>query len=108
MSGSSRPYRCSSGYFKSQKHSRGFTAVALDLTLPDAALAAFGRAAAEAGGAFDLVVNNAGYGVFGEFAVTDWAVWQAQLGAMLGTSLQLVHAAYGRMRAQDRSRIATP
>jgi short-subunit dehydrogenase len=80
----------------------GFTAVTLDLAAPAAAQAAWRRAAAEAGGAFDLVINNAGYGVFGEFAATDWPVWQAQLSAMLGTNLGLVHAAYRGMRAQGR------
>jgi short-subunit dehydrogenase len=79
-----------------------FTAVALDLADRAGAQAAWSRAAAEAGGAFDLVVANAGYGVFGEFAATGWAVWQAQLEAMLGTHLAVVHAAYGAMRAQGR------
>ena len=79
---------------------QGFTPVALDLAAPAAAVAAWRAAALQAGGAFDLVVNNAGYGVFGEFGATDWPVWQAQLEAMLGTTLQLVHAAYGAMRAQ--------
>jgi uncharacterized protein len=79
-----------------------FRAVALDLAAPAAAEAAWRNAAAEAGGAFDLVIANAGYGVFGEFGATDWAVWQAQLDAMLGTNLALVHAAYRAMRAQGR------
>jgi len=79
-----------------------FTPVALDLAAPAAAEAAWRRAAAEAGGAFDLVINNAGYGVFGDFAATDWPVWQAQLDAMLGTNLALAHAAYRAMRAQGR------
>ena len=80
----------------------GFTPVTLDLARPAEAEAAWQRAAGEAGGGFDLVVNNAGYGVFGEFGVTDWSVWQAQFTAMLGTNLRLVHAAYGAMRAQNR------
>jgi short-subunit dehydrogenase len=80
----------------------GFTAVALDLAAPAAAQAAWHRAAGEAGGAFDLVIANAGYGVFGEFAVTDWSVWQAQLDAMLGTNLALVQSAYRGMRERNR------
>jgi short-subunit dehydrogenase len=79
-----------------------FTPVALDLASPAAAEAAFVRAAAEAGGAFDLVINNAGYGIFGEFAEIEAAVWQAQLDGMLGTTLRLAHAAYRAMRARDR------
>jgi short-subunit dehydrogenase len=79
-----------------------FTPVALDLAAPAAAEAAWHRALAEAGGAFDLVIANAGYGVFGEFAATDWAVWEAQINAMLGANLRLVHAAYRALRAQGR------
>ena len=63
-----------------------------------AAEAAFRAAAAEAGGAFDLVVNNAGYGVFGEFAAVETAVWEAQLAAMLGATLRLTHAGLAGMR----------
>jgi short-subunit dehydrogenase len=79
-----------------------FTPVALDLAAPAAAEAAFAQAAAEAGGAFDLVVNNAGYGRFGGFAEVASADWQAQIEAMLGTTLRLAHAAYGGMRARNR------
>ncbi len=79
-----------------------FTPVALDLAAPLAAVAAWDRARAEAGGAFDLVILNAGYGVFGEFAATDWAVWEAQVNALLGANLRLAHAAYHALRAQGR------
>jgi uncharacterized protein len=76
-----------------------FTPVALDLADAKAATAAFARAAESAGG-FDLVVQNAGYGVFGEFSGTDFAVWQAQLDAMLLTTARLSHAALGTMRTR--------
>jgi len=79
-----------------------FSPVALDLASPAAAEAAWQRAAGEAGGAFDLVINNAGYGVFGEFAGMEAAVWAAQLDGMLGTTLRLAHAAYRTMRARRR------
>jgi short-subunit dehydrogenase len=79
-----------------------FSPVALDLASPAAAEAAWQRSVAEAGGAFDLVINNAGYGVFGEFAATEAAVWAGQLDAMLGTTLRLAHAAYRAMRARRR------
>jgi short-subunit dehydrogenase len=78
-----------------------FTPVALDLASPEAAESAFVKAAAQAGGAFDLVINNAGYGVFGRFAAVGAPVWEAQLDAMLGTTLRLAHAAYGAMRARN-------
>ena len=69
---------------------------------PRARCGAFGAASQAAGGAFDLVVNNAGYGVFGEFAAVDAGVWRSQIGAMLGTVLSISHAAFGAMRARGR------
>lgn len=80
----------------------GFKAVALDLENPGNAEAVFSTAATEAGGAFDLVVNNAGYGVFAPFAGMDFAVWQKQWDAMLGTTGRLTHAALCGMLARDR------
>ncbi|HVU24459.1 MAG TPA: SDR family NAD(P)-dependent oxidoreductase [Opitutus sp.] len=79
-----------------------FTPVVLDLARPAEAEAAFARAAKYAGGAFDLVINNAGYGVFGGFDAMDCAVWQAQVDAILGTSGRLAHAALRGMRARNR------
>jgi len=80
----------------------GFTAVTLDLTAPEAAGLALAQAAAAAGGAFDLVVQNAGYGVFGPFVGTDFSVWQRQLDALLVTTARLSHAALGPMLARGR------
>lgn len=85
-----------------REFSPGFTAVALDLGDAASAESAYRGAAAQAGGAFDLVVNNAGYGVFGEFVATPAADWRAQVEGMLGTTLVLSHAAYGSMRARNR------
>ena len=69
-----------------------FKPVVLDLRDGAKAEAAFHDAEHAAGG-FDLVINNAGYGVFGEFAATDFAVWQEQLEVMLITTARLSHAA---------------
>ena len=79
-----------------------FLPVGLDLADGAGALRAFQGAAAAAGGGFDLVVNNAGYGVYGEFAATEASVWRAQVEAMLGTVLELSHAAFARMRERGR------
>jgi len=79
----------------------GFTAVTLDLRDGAAAVAAFAAADRAAGG-FDLVVNNAGYGVFGAFAATEFAVWQEQLEVMLVHTARLAHAALGGMLARNR------
>lgn len=79
-----------------------FTPVVLDLGDPEAAETALARAARAAGGAFDLVINNAGYGVFGDFAATDFAVWQRQLDAMIAATLRIAHGALRGMRAGRR------
>ncbi len=79
-----------------------FTPVALDLAEPTAAETAFARAARSASGAFDLVINNAGYGVFGGFDATDFDVWQRQLDTMLVTTLRIAHAAFRGMRQKNR------
>jgi short-subunit dehydrogenase len=79
-----------------------FFPVALDLADPATAEKNFLHAAGAAGGAFDLVINNAGYGVFGPFAATDFAVWQAQLDAMMLATLRLAQAALRPMLARRR------
>jgi len=83
-------------------HPAHFTPVILDLDDPVAAEAAFSRAANSAGGNFELVINNAGYGVFGIFHETDVAMWERQLSAMLTSTLRLTHLALRRMRERDR------
>ncbi len=84
------------------EHPGAFHPVALDLSDPDGAVRALAVASAAAGGSFDLVVNNAGYGIFGEFAGVENSVWRSQLEGMLGTVLALSHAAYRSMRARNR------
>lgn len=79
----------------------GFTAVAMDLSDGTQAEQVF-HAAADAAGGFDLVVNNAGYGVFGTFYATDFGVWQEQLEVMLVNTARLAHAALRGMAARRR------
>ncbi|MEO6001742.1 MAG: SDR family NAD(P)-dependent oxidoreductase [Opitutus sp.] len=79
-----------------------FTPVVMDLQAPAAAEAAFTRAANSVGGAFDLLINNAGYGVFGGFDEAEFELWQKQLDAMLGTTLRLTHVALRGMRRRNR------
>jgi short-subunit dehydrogenase len=81
-------------------HPGAFTAVALDLADPEGAVRAYREASTAAGGSIDLLVNNAGYGVFAEFAGVESSVWRSQLSGMLGTVLALSHEAYGSMRRQ--------
>jgi short-subunit dehydrogenase len=86
----------------SAAHPDSFHPVVLDLADADGAVHAFNVASAAAGGGFDFVVNNAGYGVFGEFAATETAVWRQQLDGMLGTVLAVSHAAYSSMQVRNR------
>jgi short-subunit dehydrogenase len=80
-----------------------FHPVALDLTNAAGSEAAFERAAAEANGGFDLVIQNAGFGgTFGDFADTDFAAWENQLEAMLLATARLSRAALRSMRARNR------
>jgi short-subunit dehydrogenase len=79
---------------------KNFTSVALELRDGAAAEKIF-TAASHAAGGFALVINNAGYGVFGEFASTDFAVWDEQLGVMLVNTARLSHAALRGMRSRN-------
>lgn len=78
-----------------------FHPVALELGAGPAAEKSFLAADAAAGG-FDLVINNAGFGAFGAFAHTDFAVWQSQLEMMLVNTARLSHAALRGMLARRR------
>jgi short-subunit dehydrogenase len=83
------------------RHAELFMPAALDLRHGAHAEAVFHEAEAEAGG-FDLVINNAGYGVFAEFTAVEFSVWQEQLEVMLLNTARLSHAALRGMRARDR------
>ena len=76
-----------------------FHPVALELSDGAAAEKTFLDAEQAAGG-FDLVINNAGYGVFGGFAETEFSVWQQQLELMLVNTARLAHAALRGMLAR--------
>jgi short-subunit dehydrogenase len=82
---------------------RAFTAMLLAEGVADseAVIRAFRAAESEAGG-FDLVVNNAGYGVFGAFADVDFSVWREQLNVMLVNTALLSHLALAGMRTRGR------
>ena len=82
-----------------------FTAVALDVSDGAAAERAFMTADAAAGG-FDLVINNAGFGVFGDFGATDFSVWERQINVMLTNTARLAHAALRQMQARSPARCA--
>jgi short-subunit dehydrogenase len=75
----------------------GFHPVALELADGDGAERAFRTAETEANG-FALVINNAGCGVFGPFAQTDFSHWQRQLEIMLVNTARLSHNALQSMQ----------
>jgi len=79
----------------------GFHPVALELGDGAAAERVFFEAERAAGG-FDLVVNNAGFGAFGDFSDSDFALWQRQLEIMLVNTARLSHAALRGMKARRR------
>lgn len=78
-----------------------FHPVALELGDGPAAEKIFLDAERAAGG-FDLVINNAGFGAFGGFAATDFAVWEEQLRVMLVNTARLSHAALRGLLARRR------
>ncbi|HTL68147.1 MAG TPA: SDR family NAD(P)-dependent oxidoreductase [Lacunisphaera sp.] len=81
-----------------------FHPVTLELADGPGAVASFKAAEADAAG-FDLVINNAGFGVFGAYAYTDFSVWEEQLRVMLVNTARLCHAALPGMLARRRGAI---
>ena len=81
-----------------------FTAVALDLTDAAATERVFLETEQAAGG-FDLVINNAGFSVFAEFATPDFAHWREQLEVMLLRPALVSQLALRGMRPRGRGAI---
>lgn len=82
-------------------HSERFHPVKLELADGAAAERTFLEAEQAAGG-FDLVINNAGFGAFGAFAHTDFAVWEEQFRVMLVNTARLSQVALRGMLARQR------
>jgi len=83
-------------------HPGAFFAARLDLADSRGAVSAYRQCAAAAGGAFDLVIENAGYGIFGDFSSVEARTWRAQADEMLGSTLELSHEAFRSMRTRGR------
>lgn len=79
----------------------GFHGVVLELADGAAAEAVFLNVEKEAGG-LDVVINNAGFGAFGDYAHTDFSVWEEQYRVMLVNTARLSQAALRGMLARDR------
>jgi short-subunit dehydrogenase len=77
-----------------------FHPVALELGDGPAVERVFSEAERAAGG-FDIVINNAGFGVFGSFIGTDFTFWEEQLRVMLVNTARLSHAALRGMFARN-------
>lgn len=82
-------------------HPGAFHPVVMELGDAEAATRAF-REVEQAAGGFDLVVNNAGYGVFGVFAEVDFSVWREQLNVMLVNTALISHLALQGLRTRGR------
>lgn len=78
-----------------------FSVVSLELNQAEEAVNQFRKAEKEAGG-FDLVIQNAGYGLFGNFELIPSETWNTQLSSMLGTTVALSHAAWTSMRSTNQ------
>lgn len=90
--------------FRARTGRSGFHPVVMDLADTAGTLDAWRRATGPAGG-FALLINNAGYGHFGEFATEPFAVWERQVQAMLTTTMALTQAALTDMRTRGRGTI---
>ena len=75
-----------------------------DLSEPDAADALLAAVAAK-GRSVDVLINNAGYGLRGRYATTDWAVIEAMLAVMLVSVCRLSRAVLPDMIGQGYGRI---
>ena len=82
-----------------------FHPAAFDLAGGDAAAEDLVRRVDAESGGLDLLVHNAGYGVFGGILDLPLAVWRAQLDAMLGASFALNRAAFAAMAPRPRGTI---
>ncbi len=83
----------------------GFHPVVLDLNNRAGIPAAFLAAQEEAGGAFDVLINNAGSGTFGPLEGFTEEEFRSQLETLLFGPLDLVRAALPAMRARNRGLI---
>lgn len=86
----------------SARHPGQFHPVALDLSDRDSVISAWQTASRAA--PIDLLINNAGYGVFGESAATDFSLWRTQIDSLLTNTLALAHAALRDMLARHDGR----
>ena len=75
-----------------------FHPLVFDLAAGDGAAAALVQQVEQESGGLDLLVHNAGYGVFGAFDAVPVHDWCTQLDCLLGRALVLNHAALAVMR----------
>jgi short-subunit dehydrogenase len=78
------------------------TAVALDLRDDGARVEEVFRTADAAAGGFDVVINNAGFGVFADFASPDFNVWRDQIDVMLVQPARISQLALRGMLARNQ------
>ncbi len=82
-----------------------FHPVAFDLAAGDRAAEALVAAVEREAAGLDLLVHNAGYGLFGGLLERPGELWRAQLDEMLGVSLALNRAVWAAMAPRRRGAI---
>jgi NAD(P)-dependent dehydrogenase (short-subunit alcohol dehydrogenase family) len=87
-----------------QRHPGRATAAALDVTRPEQAAAAL-AAAVEAFGGVDVVVNNAGYGLFGAFEELDDSELRRQFETNVFGAFNVLRAALPHLRGRRSGHI---
>ncbi|MEM9161026.1 MAG: SDR family NAD(P)-dependent oxidoreductase, partial [Verrucomicrobiota bacterium] len=83
----------------------GVTPVSLDLSYVEEIDSQWDSAGLDAIG-FDVLVNNAGAGVFGEFEEVGFADWERQVELMLLSPMKLAHLALSQLRASGEGVLA--
>lgn len=77
-----------------------FSPVVLDLHQGDRILETWNQSSKKAGG-FSLVVNNAGFGVFGPFSEEPFSTWQNQLLATVINTTHIAYLGFSEMRKKN-------
>lgn len=89
---------------ESRRGTERFTPIALDLADTDRLRESWREASSAAGGCA-LLINNAGYGHFGEFATEPFEIWERQVRTMLTGTMALTQVALAEMRARGSGAI---